>query len=296
MKNVFRGTGTALITPFRNNHLEIDFIALDQLIDSQINSGIDFLVALGTTAETATLSHEERHRVYHFIRKKVDRRIPLMVGMGGYNTADVIKHIESADLKDVDGLLSVVPFYNKPSQEGLFRHFMALAAVSPIPILLYNVPSRCGVNMTAETTLRLLHSSGNFLGIKEASGNLAQIKSIIDQAPAQSVVLSGDDSMIYPVCSQGGHGVISVLSNAFPSITKELTQLSLAQNPTAEGMQKKYAPLIESLFIEGNPAGIKAILSLHGKIENALRLPLCPVGEPTLNHIREVLKQFDNAR
>jgi len=295
MKNVFRGTGTALITPFRSNSLEIDFVALDQIIEYQIKGGIDFLVALGTTAETATLSHEERHQVYHFIRKKLDRRVPLMVGMGGYNTADVIKHIESADLKDVDGLLSVVPFYNKPSQEGLYRHFMALAAASPVPILLYNVPSRCGVNMTAETTLRLLHSSEKFLGIKEASGNLAQIKCIIDQAPEHCAIFSGDDSMIYPVCSQGGHGVISVMSNAFPVITKELTQLSLAHNPAAELMQKKYAPLIESLFIEGNPGGIKAILSLYGKIENALRLPLCPVSDPTLNHIREVLKQFEDA-
>jgi 4-hydroxy-tetrahydrodipicolinate synthase len=295
MENVFKGTGTALITPFLSKNLEIDFVSLDQLIDYQINGGVDFLVALGTTAETATLSHEERHQVYQFIRKKVDKRVPLMVGMGGYNTADVIKHIESADLKDVDGLLSVVPFYNKPSQEGLYRHFMALAAVSPVPILLYNVPSRCGVNMTAETTLRLLHASKNFLGIKEASGNLSQIKTIIDQAPAHCVVLSGDDSLIYPVCSQGGRGVISVMSNAFPSTTKELTWLSLDKNPAAEDMQRKFVPLIESLFIEGNPAGVKAILNLRGKIENALRLPLCPVSDITFSKIGEVLKQFENA-
>lgn len=295
MKNVFKGTGIAVVTPFRNTDLSIDFDALDRLIDFQLSRGVDFLVALGTTAETATLSHAERHEVYHFFRNKIAKRVPLMVGMGGYNTVEVINHIKSADLKGVDGLLSVVPFYNKPTQEGLYRHFMAISEVSPVPILLYNVPSRCGVNMTAETTLRLLHSSKNFLGIKEASGNIQQIKTIIDQAPENTVVLSGDDAMIHSVCSQGGHGVISVLANAFPAETVELTNKSLAGDAGAANLQYQLSKLIEMLFVEGNPAGVKAMLTQMRMIENALRLPLCPVSDATFSAITEVLKGFGYA-
>lgn len=295
MEQIFKGTGTALITPFKSSDLSIDFQALDQMIEFQIEGGVDFLVALGTTAETATLSHEERHEVYRFIRKKINKRVPLMVGMGGYNTADVINHIKSADLDQVDSLLSVVPFYNKPTQEGLFRHFMALAEVAPVPIVLYNVPSRCGVNMTAETTLRLMNASSKFIGIKEASGNIAQIQTLIDQAPRTCVILSGDDGMIEPICSRGGHGVISVMANAFPAETVALTRLALIGDPQAVELQKQYARLIEMLFIEGNPAGVKAMLHLMGKIDNALRLPLCPVSDPALETISEVIKTVVDA-
>jgi 4-hydroxy-tetrahydrodipicolinate synthase len=218
-----------------------------------------------------------------------------MVGFGGNNTAEVINHIKSADFSGIDGILSVVPYYSKPSQEGLFRHFMAIAEVCPVPIILYNVPSRCGVNMTAETTLRLAAASSKFMGIKEASGNIDQIKKIIDESPEGFGVISGDDSMIYPVNSNGGEGVISVMANALPAETVTLTNNSLDKNPGAQAEQSRYAELIKFLFIEGNPAGVKAILHQKGMVDNALRLPLCPVSDAIYQRISEELKKIVDA-
>jgi 4-hydroxy-tetrahydrodipicolinate synthase len=211
--------------------------------------------------------------------------------MGGYNTREVIEHIKSADLDGVQGLLSVVPYYNKPTQEGLYCHFMAIAEASPVPILLYNVPSRCGVNMSAETTLRLLNASDKFLGIKEASGNLEQIKTIILGAPANCVVLSGDDGIINDVCSMGGHGVISVMANAFPALTVQLTHKALEKNPEAKAVQDSVAEIIRLLFVEGNPGGVKAFLHQMGMIENVLRLPLVPVSEIMYDAIAKISKE-----
>jgi 4-hydroxy-tetrahydrodipicolinate synthase len=295
MENIFKGTGPAVITPFKDSDLSVDFNALGNLLDFQINEGIDFLVALGTTAETVTLSHEERHQVYQFIKSVNKGRLPLMVGFGGNNTAEVINHIKSADFSGIDAILSVVPYYSKPSQEGLYRHFMAIAEECPVPIVLYNVPSRCGVNMSAETTLRLAASSSKFMGIKEASGNIEQIKNIINEAPKGFGVISGDDSMIYPVTINGGAGVISVMANALPSETIKLTNKSLANDPVAEGEQESYRELIRLLFVEGNPAGVKAILHQMGIIDNCLRLPLCPVSENIDQLIREEIRKIKNA-
>lgn len=286
---LFKGTGPAVITPFKYD-LSVDFDALGRVLEYQIESGVDFLVALGTTAETATLSHDERHQVYRFIRKKVNGRLPLMVGFGGNNTAEVISHIQSADLEGVDAILSVVPYYNKPTQEGLFRHFMAIAEVSPVPIVLYNVPSRSGVNMEAATTLRLAKASDKFIGVKEASGDKEQIKSIIENAPADFLVLSGDDAMIYDIASLGGDGVISVMANAFPAEVVKLTRQCIDLSADAKALQESYADLIELLFVDGNPAGVKAVLNQRGMIDNALRLPLCPVSDVTFSKIGEVLK------
>ncbi|MGF7138707.1 4-hydroxy-tetrahydrodipicolinate synthase [Roseimarinus sediminis] len=286
---LFKGTGPAVITPFKND-LSVDFDALGRVLEYQIESGVDFLVALGTTAETATLSHDERHQVYRFIRKKVNGRLPLMVGFGGNNTAEVISHIQSADLEGVDAILSVVPYYNKPTQEGLFLHFMAIAEVSPVPIVLYNVPSRSGVNMEAATTLRLAKASDKFIGVKEASGDKKQIKTIIENAPADFLVLSGDDAMIYDIASLGGDGVISVMANAFPAEVVQLTRQCIDQSADAKALQESYADLIELLFVDGNPAGVKAVLNQRGMIDNALRLPLCPVSDVTFREIGEVLK------
>lgn len=292
MENIFKGTGPAVITPFKNDDLSVDFTALGNLIDFQIGNGIDFIVALGTTAETSTLSHDERHQVYQFIKTANNKRLPLMVGFGGNNTAEVLKHIASADFNGIDAILSVVPYYSKPSQEGIYRHFMAIAKASPVPIVLYNVPSRCGVNMTAETTLRLAADSQKFIGIKEASGNIDQIKKIIELAPAGFDVISGDDSLIYAVNQAGGKGVISVLANALPAQTVELTQKSLMNDQTAASLQASYQKIIDLLFVEGNPAGVKAILHQKGMIDNALRLPLCPVSDAVYNKIASVLQQF----
>jgi 4-hydroxy-tetrahydrodipicolinate synthase len=288
VNNIFKGTGPALITPFKND-LSIDFEALDRLLNFQIDAGIDFIVALGTTAETVTMSHDERHQVYQFIKKINNGRLPLMVGFGGNNTAEVINHIKSADLKGVDAILSVVPYYSKPSQEGIYRHFMAIAEVCPVPIVLYNVPSRCGVNMTAETTLRLANSSDKFMGIKEASGDVDQMKKIIDHAPKGFGVISGDDSLIYALNAVGGDGVISVMANALPAQTITLTNKSMNGETGASELQQSYKELIRLLFVEGNPAGVKSILYQKGMIENVLRLPLCPVSDAVSMQISEEL-------
>lgn len=291
MDNIFKGTGPAVITPFKND-LSIDFDALGRLLNFQIDAGIDFIVALGTTAETVTMSHDERHQVYQFIKKINNGRLPLMVGFGGNNTAEVINHIKSADFKGIDAILSVVPYYSKPSQEGIYRHFMAIAEVSPVPIVLYNVPSRCGVNMTAETTLRLANASEKFMGIKEASGDIVQIKNIIDRAPKGFGVISGDDSLIFAVNSIGGDGVISVMANALPEQTIAITNKSFKGESGAEELQLSYKELIRLLFVEGNPAGVKSILNQKGMIENVLRLPLCPVSDVVSQQISEELKKL----
>jgi 4-hydroxy-tetrahydrodipicolinate synthase len=208
----------------------------------------------------------------------------------------VINHIKAADFKGIDAILSVVPYYSKPSQEGLFRHFMAIANVCPVPIILYNVPSRCGVNMTAETTLRLATGSEKFMGIKEASGNQEQIKKIIDESPEGFGVISGDDSMNFGINNMGGDGIISVMANAMPAQTVELTNKCLNHANDAESLQKKYAELIRLLFVEGSPAGVKAILHQKGMIDNALRLPLCPVSDQIYLIISEELKKISNDR
>lgn len=292
MENIFKGTGPAVITPFKNDDLSVDYDALGRVLEFQIENGIDFIVALGTTAETATLSHNERHKVYQYIKEINNKRLPLMVGFGGNNTAEVLNHIKSADFEGIDAILSVVPYYNKPTQEGLFRHFMAIANSCPVPIMLYNVPSRTGTNMTAETTLRLAHASDKFVGVKEASGIIDQIKSILANAPKHFDVLSGDDAMIHSISSLGGSGVISVMANAFPAEVVELTRKCMSNTEDAKAAQDSYARLIELLFIDGNPGGVKVALHLKGMIDNALRLPLCPVSENTQNKIAQVLKKM----
>ena len=292
MENIFKGTGPAVITPFKNDDLSVDFEALERVLGFQIENGIDFIVALGTTAETATLSHNERHKVYQFIKKVNNKRLPLMVGFGGNNTAEVINHIKSADFEGIDAILSVVPYYNKPTQEGLFRHFMAIVEVCPVPVMLYNVPSRTGTNMEASTTIRLAATTDKFIGVKEASGDLEQIKSIIENTRDGFDVVSGDDAMICDIASVGGSGVISVMANAFPKEVVELNSRSLKKAADAAALQESYAKLIELLFVDGNPGGVKAVLHQKGMIDNALRLPLCPVGDTTYEKIAKVLKKL----
>ena len=288
----FTGAGVALITPFKKN-FDIDFDALGKLVDYQVAGGMDYLVALGTTAETATLSDEEKNEIVAYIKERTDGRIPLIVGMGGNNTRAMIKKMESFDSTGVSGFLIVTPYYNKPNQEGLFRHYMELAAHTPLPIVLYNVPSRTGINMEAETVIRLAEASDKFVAVKEASGNHSQITSIAKNTPPHFKVISGDDVMAITIMSVGGKGIISVIANALPAKVSRLIGHGLKGDFTEA--RKIHYELIE-LFIlqfqDGNPAGVKTMLSHFGVIENVLRLPLIPANEVTQKMIIQELQKL----
>lgn len=287
----FQGMGVALVTPF-NEDKTIDFEALERLLEYNIDSGTDFLVVLGTTAETATLSLSERHEVVRFVVDKVDGEIPIIVGMGGNNTQALIDEIASFDFDGVHSILSVTPYYTKPEQEGLFQHFKAISGTSPLPIVLYNVPGRTGVNMTADTTIRIAKSCPNVIGIKEAHTDLEQVKNILAEAPSNFSVLSGDDPMTLDLIAAGGQGVISVLGNAFPKRFSSIVKLALSGN--MEKANEEYGKLsacCDLFFLEGNPAGVKYALSLMGYLKNELRLPLVPVSGKTEMAIREELNR-----
>ena len=286
----FKGLGVALITPF-NDDRSIDWGALSRLIEFQVANGTDYIVALGTTAETPTLSKEEKKEVVRFIVEKVNGRIPVVKGVGGNNTAEVAEEMQSCDITGISAFLSVTPYYNKPTQEGLYRHFCSLSQASPLPIILYNVPGRTGVNMTAETTLRLARNCNNVIAIKEASGDLNQIKAIIDGAPAEFQVISGDDAVTTDVIALGGVGVISVFGNAFP---KEMAWLvSHALNGDAlharKQMEDEFNTLFHLIFVEGNPSGVKSLLNQRGMVRNVVRLPLVAVSEKTARLIQQEL-------
>ena len=286
----FKGLGVALITPF-NDDRSIDWGALSRLIEFQVANGTNYIVALGTTAETPTLSKEEKREVVRFIVEKVNGRIPVVKGVGGNNTAEVAEEMQSCDITGISAFLSVTPYYNKPTQEGLYRHFCSLSQASPLPIILYNVPGRTGVNMTAETTLRLARNCNNVIAIKEASGDLNQIKAIIDGAPAEFQVISGDDAVTTDVIALGGVGVISVFGNAFP---KEMAWLvSHALNGDAlharKQMEDEFNTLFHLIFVEGNPSGVKSLLNQRGMVRNVVRLPLVPVSEKTARLIQQEL-------
>lgn len=291
-----QGLGVALITPFQDDG-SIDFDALSRLIAYQLASGTDYLVALGTTAETPTLSKEEREQIIRFIVRKVNGQIPIVVGVGGNNTADLTEDLQRFDFTGISAVLSVTPYYNKPNQEGLYRHYCALSQVSPLPLILYNVPGRTGVNMTAETTLRIARSCSNVIAVKEASGNLQQIRAIIEGAPEGFYLISGDDSVTTAVIGMGGIGVISVFGNAFPKAMAELVRHALCGDASdiRDRMDKDFENLFRLLFVEGNPAGVKGLLYLRGMIQNRLRLPLVPVSEKTLAQIKEELPKFSDS-
>lgn len=288
-----RGLGVALITPF-NEDGSIDFEALSRLLDYQLENGTDYIVALGTTAETPTLSKKEKADIVRFIVEKINGRIPVVMGVGGNNTAELEKELQSADFTGISAVLSVTPYYNKPTQEGLFQHYCALSQASPLPIILYNVPGRTGVNMTAETTLRIARHCRNIIAVKEASGNLDQIKTIIDGAPEGFRVISGDDSVTTAVIEMGGIGVISVFGNAFPKEMGWLVHSALDGNAVnaRNKMEQDFSRLFHLIFVEGNPAGVKCILHLKGMINNRLRLPLVSVSEKTLQEIKKELARF----
>ena len=275
----FKGLGVAMVTPFKTDG-QIDFESLARIVENLIAGGVDHLCVLGTTAETPTLSESERLEVVKFVIKQVKGRIPMMVGCSSNCTSAVVEQIKNYQLDGIDAILSAVPFYNKPSQEGIYRHFAEIAKASAKPIILYNVPGRTGVNMTAQTTLRIAREFKNVIGIKEASGNMDQVKEIIAGAPEGFRVIIGDDSLAMEAIRNGAAGVISVIGNAVPKRFSELVHLTMqGKYAEAEQIQKQLSPLYGLLFKEGSPCGVKALMSDRGILENVMRLPLVPVSD-----------------
>lgn len=284
--------GVALVTPFKQDK-SIDFDALARLLEYQIKNGVDYMVVLGTTAETATLSSTEKKHVREFIVERVAGRIPLVIGIGGNNTMALVEELKTTDLSPFQAVLSVVPYYNKPSQEGIYQHYKAIATASPIPVILYNVPGRTGVNMTAETTLRLAREFDNIIGVKEASGNISQMDDIIKNKSEDFMVISGDDGITFPLITLGAVGVISVIGNAFPKEFSRMVRLALQGDyERALTIHHRFTELFSLLFVDGNPAGVKCLLHAMGFIENELRLPLVPTRITTYEKIRHVLEQL----
>lgn len=290
MQNIFRGLGIALITPFKKDG-SVDYKALKSLVDYQIGNGADFIVILATTGETPCLEKEEKDEITKTVIDVVKGRVPILKYCGGNNTAAVVREIKESDWSGIDGILSICPYYNKPSQEGLYEHFKAIANVSKLPIVLYNVPGRTGVNMTAETTIRIANSFSNVVAIKEASGSLEQVDEIIKYKPDNFEVLSGDDALTFPMIVSGAVGVISVIGNALPKEFSRMIRLELnGEFEAARAIHHKFTELYKLLFVDGNPAGCKALLNDMGMIENILRLPLVPTRIETKQKMNDILK------
>ncbi|KAA6347282.1 4-hydroxy-tetrahydrodipicolinate synthase [termite gut metagenome] len=285
--------GVALITPFKEDE-SVDYDALMRMTDYLMQNNTDFLCVLGTTAETPTLTEEEKKAIKNRIVERVNKKIPILLGVGGNNTRAVAETLQKDDYTGIDAILSVTPYYNKPSQEGLYQHYRVLSEATDLPIVLYNVPGRTGVNMTAETTLRIAHDFNNIIAIKEASGNITQMDDIIKNKPADFNVISGDDGITFPLITLGAIGVISVIGNAFPREFSRMTRLALQGDfANALTIHHKFTELFNLLFIDGNPAGVKSMLSAMGMIENKLRLPLVPTRITTFEAIRKVLNELN---
>lgn len=292
MKTNFIGTGVALITPFDENKA-VDFDALGKMIDYVIDGGVDYILIMGTTAESATLDSEEKNKILNFAKQKINCRVPIMYGIGGNNTSEVVEKIKYTDLSGVQGILSVTPYYNKPNQEGLYNHFAAIATVAPVEIILYNVPGRTGVNILPETVLRLVNDFENITAIKEASGNVEQIMNLIHKKPFDFTVISGDDALTLPLISVGCEGVISVAANSFPREVSQMVNLALNNNfPQAANYHYKLLESIKLMFAEGNPVGIKEYLAQKNLIKNEFRLPLVPASETLALKIKQDLSRF----
>lgn len=290
--NPFRGLGTALVTPFHTDG-SVDFETLDTLVDEQLAQGADFLCVLGTTAETPTLTDSEKRAVMDRVKERVGGRIPLLLGAGGNCTAAVCDYLRTADLSGYDGVLIVAPYYNKPSQQGLLLHYQAVAEASPLPVVLYNVPGRTGVNIEAATTLALAAECPNIVAIKEASGRIGQIEQIIAGAPKGFDVISGDDAITLPLLTLGAVGVISVVSNAYPAAFARMTHSALAGDlATALPIHRDLKKMFSLLSADGNPAGIKAVLGAQGRAENIVRLPLAVASERTTEAIQAEVERL----
>lgn len=292
--NKFSGTGVAIITPFRNDS-SLDLKCFEKLINHILDNQVDYLVVLGTTGESVTLNKEEKQALINFVIEVNQERVPIVVGLGGNNTREIVNQMKSNSFDGIDAILSVAPYYNKPNQQGLFQHYKTIAACCPVPVILYNVPGRTGVNMNAETTLELAHKSSNIIAIKEASGDLNQITKILSDKPDRFSVISGDDALIQPIISLGGIGVISVLANAFPAKVSKLVSYALkGKLEKARELHFQFTDLLDLLFVDGNPAGIKAVLHQKNMISNTLRLPLTPVYGTTYNKISRILSKIDS--
>jgi 4-hydroxy-tetrahydrodipicolinate synthase len=287
-----RGMGVAIITPFTETN-EVDYEALERLVDLHLQSGTDFLCVQGTTGETPTLTLEEKRTIRKRIIEQVDGRMGIMLGCGGNNTQAVINELKTEDFTGVDGILCVVPYYNKPNQEGMYRHFKAIADSTDLPIYLYNVPGRTGVNMQPETTIRLAQECKNIVGFKAASGNIDQIKRLIDNKPDTLDVLSGDDGLTYDIMKAGGVGVISVFGNVYPKQCVELIRLLQQEKyDEAKALSDSYAEIFKLLFVDGNPAGAKAQLANLGYVKNVLRLPLIPASTEVCEALGKVCENL----
>ena len=292
IQDKIKGVGVALITPF--NNYEVDYDALKRMIEHVINGGVDYIVALGSTAETATLSPAEQQTVLRFIVKEVAERVPIVVGMGSNNTHALVNNLRTYDLSGTVAILSVAPYYNKPSQEGIYRHYMAVAEASPVPVILYNVPGRTGINMTAETTLRLARASKNIIAIKEASGSIEQMQAILDGKPEDFVVTSGDDGITVELVKRGGVGVISVAANAFPEKFCRCVHDALeGKFEEAERAMDEFTEPIALLFKEGNPTGVKAMTAAMNLTRDEVRLPLVEGSAELSAEIKNAVAKYD---
>ena len=292
-QTLFTGTGVALITPFRRGQETVDFTKLEALIEHIITSGVDYIVALGTTSEAATMTDSERAAVKEFIVETVAGRVPIMLGLGGNNTLAVTDTINRTNFDGIAGILSVAPYYNKPNQRGLLAHYRSVAEASPVPVVMYNVPGRTGVNIAAETTLAIAAECPNVIGIKEASGNISQVMEILRNRPHGFRVISGDDALTYPLLALGADGVISVIANALPKETSDMVHLALKGDlKHALSIHYRLLPLMHAIFDEGNPTGIKALLESQGRITNILRLPLVKASKQLTNKLVTLYNEF----
>lgn len=288
------GTGVALVTPFKKD-LSVDTEALKKIVHYQIDNGIDYLVVLGTTAETATLTQAEKELVIKTVVEANNKRLPLVLGVGGNNTNEVVEELRTRDFTDFTAVLSVSPYYNKPTQEGIYQHFKAVAEASPVPVILYNVPGRTASNMLPFTVLRLANDFKNIVAIKEAAGDIVQAMKLIQHKPEDFLVISGDDMITLPMVLAGGAGVISVIGEGFPKQFSTMVRLGLARK-TEEAYQLHYqlAEAIDLIFEQGNPAGIKEVFRVLGWCENTVRLPLVKVNEDLANRIRQSVEKIVN--
>jgi len=291
MKNKFQGTGVALVTPF-DTVGKIDFPALGRIVEHVINNGVDYLVVLGTTGETVTLTKPEKKEILDFVIATNNKRLPIVLGVGGNNTAEIIETLQHQDISGVDGILSVSPYYNKPTQEGIFQHYKAITAACPLPFILYNVPGRTGSNMTADTCLRIAASCNNVVAVKEASGNMSQIMEILKNKPAGFDLISGDDNLTLAMMSLGAIGVISVVAQAYPRQYSDMVRHCLAgQFDQARELHFGLHDFINFLFADGSPGGIKAALEVMELCQHYQRLPLVPVNENVYQKIKEFIKK-----
>ena len=292
-QQLFTGTGVAIITPFRRGQETVDFTKLEALIEHIITSGVDYIVALGTTSEAATMTDSERAAVQEFIVETVSGRVPIMLGLGGNNTLAVTDAINRTNFDGISGILSVTPYYNKPNQRGLLAHYRAIAEASPVPVIMYNVPGRTGVNIAAETTLAIADECPNIVGIKEASGNMSQIMELLRNRKPGFRGISGDDALTYPMLTLGADGVISVIANALPKETSDMVHFALKGDfKHALPLHNRLLPLMHAIFDEGNPTGIKALLETQGLITNILRLPLVKASKQLTNKITTLYNEF----